>query len=317
MVPSGFLFILVTVLLPLGAFGVMALRAWGAIRRRLFRRSPPGPLVAAAEWRPLGMVAIAYAALFTAAAAWAFLVEPDWIRVEKTRMDVSRPLLGRAVLRILHVSDLHLDEPGARERALVECARREKPDLVLLTGDYVNRREAIPDLVQLLRDLKAPRGVFGVEGHHDHKFRVAEAFEEAGATLLRDEFIQLRGDGRPVVIAGLAMHPSRTVAEVLKTAPEDSFRIVLHHTEGPAERLRPGEADLYLCGHTHGGQIRIPFLGPLLPLWRSDGLIPEGESRQAGAVVVVNRGLGMTGGPLPRARLFSRPEIRLIEIVAK
>ena len=60
-----------------------------------------------------------------------------------------------------------------------------------------------------------------------------------------------------------------------------------------------------------------PFLGPLLPMWRSDGLIPEGESRQSGAVVILNRGLGMTGGPLPRARFFSRPEIRLIEVVSR
>ncbi|HKS16295.1 MAG TPA: hypothetical protein VJU16_03230, partial [Planctomycetota bacterium] len=175
----------------------------------------------------------------------------------------------------------------------------------------------IPDLVKLLRDLKAPRGIYGVEGHHDHKFHVAKAFEEAGATLLRDEFVQIKGDGRPIVIVGLSMLPTRTIADVLKTAPEDAFRIVLHHTDREASRLAPGQADLYLCGHTHGGQIRLPFLGPLVPMWRSDGLIPLGESAQAGAVVVVNRGLGMSGGPMPRARFFARPEIRVIEVAAK
>jgi hypothetical protein len=313
MVPSGFLLVLVGALLPLGAFAIIALRAWGAIRRR-FRRSPPGPLVTAALWPPLATAAAAYAAIFTVAVAWAFLVEPEWVSVERSTIVVAGPLLDRPALKILHVTDLHLEEFGGPEERLLEVARREKPDLVLLTGDYVNRREALSLLVRLLRGLSAPLGVFGVEGHHDHKYRLAEAFEEGGATLLRDEFVKLAGPGRPVVVAGLAMHPSRPLADVLRTAPPEAYRIVLHHAPEMAELLRPGQADLFLCGHTHGGQIRVPGLGPLLPAWRSPSAFAPGETRREGMVVIVNRGMGMSGGPLPRARLLSRPEIRLIEI---
>lgn len=316
MVPSGFLLVLVGALLPLAAFCVIGLRAWGSLRRRLspFRRKPPGPLVTAALWPPLGGAAAAYAGLFTLAVGWAFLVEPHWIAVERTRIEGSGPLLGRASLKILHVTDLHLEEWGGPEERLLAVARAERPDLVLLTGDYVNSREALSLLVRLLRALSAPLGVIGVEGHHDHKYRTAEAFEEAGATLLRDEFVKLAGDGRPVVVAGLSMHPSRSIADILRTAPPEAYRIVLHHDPEGAERLKPGQAGLFLCGHTHGGQIRVPGLGPLLPAWRSPAGFGPGETRSEGTVVIVNRGMGMSGGPLPKARLFSRPEIRLIEI---
>jgi len=124
----------------------------------------------------------------------------------------------------------------------------------------------------------------------------------------------LKGAGRPVVVAGMSMHPSRPLADVLRTAPAEAFRIVLHHAPEAAERLLPGQADLFLCGHTHGGQIRVPGLGPLLPAWRSPSAFAPGETRLDGTIVIVNRGMGMSGGPLPRARLLSRPEIRLIEI---
>jgi uncharacterized protein len=315
MVPSGFLLVLVGALLPLAAFSIIALRAWGALRARLswFRRRPPGPLVSAALWPPLGVAAAAYAALFTLAVGWAFLVEPHWVSVERTRLETA----GAPPIKILHVTDLHLEEMGRPEERLLAVAQAEKPDLVLLTGDYVNSREAVSLLVRLLRGLSAPLGVYGVEGHHDHKYRIAQAFEEAGATLLRDEFVMLSGRGRGVVVAGLSMHPSRPLADILRTAPPDAYRIVLGHSPETAERLLPGQAALYLCGHTHGGQIRVPALGPLLPAWRSPAAFGPGETGIDGGRVIVNRGLGMSGGPLPRARLFSRPEIRVIEIGPK
>jgi hypothetical protein len=314
MAATGFLFVLLVAVLPLGALGVLILRTWGQALR-LFKVRP-GRLVAASEWKPLWIGAAGYLLLFIGASAWALAFEPSWVAIEKTRIPVARPILGRRVFRILHLTDLHLDAFGDRERMLLDVARREQPDLILFTGDYVNGREGVADLASLLRRLKSVHGIYGVEGHHDHKFRIAAAFEGAGATLLRDEFVQIGTDGRPLVVAGLSMLPARPLAEVLRAAPEGAFRIVLHHAPDLAERLSPGDADLYLCGHTHGGQIRVPFLGPLLPAWRSEARIPAGESRRGDTVVVLNRGLGMSGGPLPRARLGARPEIRIIELVA-
>jgi len=314
MAATGFLFVLLVAVLPLGAVSVLLLRLWGKTVR-LFK-GKPGRLASAADWKPLWMGAAGYLLLFIGTSAWALAFEPGWVAIERTRIPVESPVLGRRTFRILHVTDLHLDAFGDRERALLDVVRREAPDLILMTGDYVNGREGVADLAALLRRLKAPRGIYGVEGHHDHKFRIAAAFEEAGATLLRDEFVQIGTDGRRVVVAGLSSHPARTIPEVLRTAPEGAFRIVLSHAPDPAERLSEGEADLFLCGHTHGGQIRIPFLGPLLPAWRSDARVPAGESRRGSTVVILNRGLGMTGGPLPRARLRARPEIRIVELAA-
>jgi len=314
MAATGFLFVLLVAVLPLGALGVLLLRLWGKAVR-LFK-GRPGRLAAAADWKPLWVGAAGYLLVFIGASAWALAFEPDWVALERTRIAVDSPVLGRRTFRILHVTDLHLDAFGDRERVLLDVARREVPDLILFTGDYVNCREAVPDLAALLRRLKAPHGIYGVEGHHDHKFRIAGAFEEAGATLLRDEFVQIGTDGRRVVVAGLSSLGARTLPEVLRTAPEGAFRIVLNHEPDLADRLSPGDADLYLCGHTHGGQIRVPFLGPLLPGWRSEARVPAGESRRGATVVILNRGLGMSGGPLPRARLGARPEIRIIELVA-
>ena len=312
MVPSGFLLVLVGALLPLAAFSIIALRAWGAIRRRIkvFKRKPPGPLVAAALWPPLGAAAAVYASLFTLALAWAFLVEPSWVTVERSKIEASHA----PKLKILHLSDLHLEEFGSGEERLLAVAQTERPDLVLLTGDYVNSRDALSLLVKLLRSIPNRYGIYGIEGHHDHKYRIAKAFEEAGATLLRDEFVKFDVDGSPVVIAGLSMNPTRSLADILRPAPPEAYRIVLHHAPDAASRLVPGQASLFLCGHTHGGQISVPGLGPLLPAWRSPPGFPPGETPIEGGMVIVNRGLGMSGGPLPKARFFSRPEIRVIEI---
>ena len=68
--------------------------------------------------------------------------------------------------------------------------------------------------MRLLRGLSAPLGVYGIEGHHDHKYRIAQAFEEGGATLLRDEFVKLSGNGTPVVIAGMSTHPTRPLVDI-------------------------------------------------------------------------------------------------------
>ena len=201
---------------------------------------------------------------------------------------------------------------------MIEQVTEAKPHLIVLTGDYMNVREGAVALNEVLGVLKAPFGVIGIEGNWDTKFLTGELFQRAGATWLVDDTRLLERDGRKLRVVGQGMTPSRTLQELLPAKEDGAYTIFLHHMPDAIDELRkrdPGQrVDLFLCGHTHGGQIRVPGLGPLLPAWRSPSAFAPGETRREGMVVIVNRGMGMSGGPLPRARLLSRPEIRLIEI---
>ncbi|MBI4563582.1 MAG: metallophosphoesterase family protein [Planctomycetes bacterium] len=309
---EGFAFLFFLAILPLTAAGILGVAAWRRMLRA-FRRSP-GRLGAVAEVRFIRLSAAGIAALYLIAAGYGFFIEPEWPEVERTSLRVPSPVLGLGAFKIVHLSDLHLERLGARERRILRRVRDERPDAVVLTGDYANRREAIPALVEFLRSLKARHGVYGVEGHVDHKFEIREAFRAAGAVLLRDEFVfRTDGSSRPLLIAGMSMYPSRPLPEILEAAPEEGFRVLLHHApQGPAV-LGSARVDLFLCGHTHGGQVRLPGTGSRNP-FRPESPLPDGVSVWDGVTCVVNRGLGTWGGPLPAIRFLARPEVRVIEL---
>lgn len=306
------LFFLLLVLLPALSFAVVLARGWTGILSLLKRK--PHRLFRMADSRPVWMFAAGYALVSLAALFDAAWIEPDWIQVERTVMETRAPILGRDVFKILHLTDLHLEGLGDRERAALDLAGREEPDLIVLTGDMANTREGLAALPGFLAGLKARQGILAVEGHFDHKFDLRKVWADAGVQVLTDEFTRRSGPGRSLIVAGLADPPSRPAEEVLADAPTDDFRVVLSHRPDPLAGVSGKVAHLALCGHTHGGQIGLPFLGPAHPAWWTETGPYRGETRRGGTVLIVNRGLGMTGGPIPRLRLLSRPEIRVIEV---
>jgi len=260
-------------------------------------------------------------ALFAGCFAWGSFVESGWVRTSRVEIEVDRPVLGYPRFRIVHLSDLHLERFGARERRAVEAAAGASPHLILLTGDYMNVKEGGLALVEVLRGLGAPHGVFGVEGHWDAKFPVRRLFESGGAILLEDETRLIEHAGHRLRLAGQGCPPDRPLGELLGGLPDEAFTILLNHTPDAAEDLRArGEGrrvDLFLCGHTHGGQVRLPLWGAIVTLTRGHKKYEQGLYRVGDVPMYVNRGVGLEGGAVPRVRFLAPPEVAVIDLVCR
>lgn len=262
---------------------------------------------------PAAAVGIAIAGIATI--AYAFLWEPNWLSV--TRVDVRLDRLSAPGLTIGHLSDLHLGTPAAaaRTRRAVQMLMASRPDLVVLTGDFVSSREGL-DMIAVLAPLRAPLGVYAVLGNHDHWIDpdgVEDALARLGIEVLRNRSVRLEIEGHPIWLIGLDDMWNRL--SDLETAsagiPPQETRLLLVHEPDFAAKTPPGRVDLQLSGHSHGGQVRIPFKGALLlpPLGRH---YPAGLQWAGTTAVYTNRGLGTVS---PHARFHCRPEITLLRLV--
>lgn len=239
-----------------------------------------------------------------------------------------------APLRLSLLTDFHLGPhlAGADLAAWIEASNAEEPDLVLLGGDLVDQRYRgdLRELRTLLPELVGGLGVFAVPGNHDRtRYRnlepLQEALDAAGVALLVNEGLSLRDDlflagiddfrvGVADLDRALARAPTRTEeAEGAEaTAPA---RILLSHNPDVIPELPGGEArpvvDLLLAGHTHGGQIKVPGLGPLVTSSAYGARYAEGWV-PAPMPAFVSRGLGVTALPF---RFACPAEVVIIDLV--
>ncbi len=218
---------------------------------------------------------------------------------------VERPL------RLVQITDPHLGPfmSEGRLRGLAERAVAQKPDLVLLTGDFVTMEshDAAEVLARALAPLAAlPGRVFACMGNHDHEApeTVRSALAAVGATLLVDEAATIETEAGPVQVLGLDFHfrdrASRTKQACARhPRVPGALRLVLLHDPGAFVHLPDGDADLVLSGHTHGGQLGLVSLGlrhtvvSALTKIPDHGLWARGTDR-----LYVHRGTGHYGFPL-------------------
>jgi len=245
----------------------------------------------------------------------AFFIEPT--RLEVTRIEIASPKLDRPV-RIVVLADLQTDRFGEYEREVFRRVLREKPDLILLAGDYLHadaaRRETLRGQINaFLREIEfaAPMGVYAVRGNVDGDPQWAAMFDDLPITPVRasESF-----DVDPLRLTCLQLDHSRRPAEHLWAADSERFRVVLGHR--PDFALVPIEADLMIAGHTHGGQVRLPGLGPVItfsevPRRWAAGLTDLGDGRK----LLVSRGVGMERGRAPRMRFLCRPELVVVVLM--
>jgi len=282
------------VLLPLYLAGSAAL---------LFRRDRR--LAAAVAVGALGLVAVGVDA---------FLVEPERLEVTRHRMTTSKL---RTPLRIAVLSDLQTDAPGEYERRAIRLALAERPDVILLPGDFIQIGDpeayarAAADLRQIFvsEGLRAPLGVYAVGGNTDGPgWRTV--FEGLPVRAFTETVRHRQG---PIGVLALSMEDSRT-GDVRDDSPSDLFEIVLGHY--PDFALSGVRGDLLVAGHTHGGQVQLPGWGPLLTFsrvpraWAAGGLFPIPGNR----TLVVSRGIGMERAEAPRLRFLCRPEVVIIDV---
>ena len=257
------------------------------------------------------------------------LVEPG--RLELSHLTISSDHLspGAPPIRILHVGDIHLERLSVRETQLLELAESTQPDLILLTGDYVNLSnnvdpETHAQVRQLLGQLHARYGIFAVLGTPpvDLHTVIPPLFDGLPARLLRDEAVAVAlSRGRCLTLLGLDCHhdiarDTMTLDRVLAAAPDAGPRVLLYHS--PEQKLAAAERgiDLYLCGHTHGGQVRLPLIGPLLTASQLGRRFVMGHYTLGRTHLYVTRGIGFEGLAAPRVRLFCPPEVTVVEVVS-
>ncbi|HUF37872.1 MAG TPA: metallophosphoesterase [Anaerolineales bacterium] len=222
--------------------------------------------------------------------------------------------------RIIHLSDIHMGTWMNRERleGVVELVLEEKPDLVAITGDFVSYTldVSLDELAEVLARLHAPDGVYAVRGNHDcwtDPDRVSAMLGEAGIVELRNDFIRIERAGQRLYLAGVDdVYDGRADLEaVITRLPEDGAAILLAHEPDFAdEAAGTGRFDLQLSGHSHGGQLNFPVVGPLyLPQLAKKYV--RGLYRVGAMHLYVNRGLGTTALQL---RVRCRPEIAVIAL---
>jgi uncharacterized protein len=246
-------------------------------------------------------------------AGYAFLVEPFWLDV--THYRCASPKIKRPA-RIVVLADLQTDHFGDYEQHVFEEALAQKPDIILLAGDYLqtrysSRAEQQQAINAFLRKIKfsAPRGIFVIKGNIDHDdWQTIFAGTEA---TVADSHRQFARDD--IQITCLNLGESFSPVTVPNPRPE-TFHIVLGHA--PNFALGHIDADLLVAGHTHGGQVRIPFFGPFATLSAVPRSWAAGTTDlPGGGKLFVSRGIGMERGNAPRIRFCCRPELAVIDLM--
>ncbi|MFZ6028440.1 MAG: metallophosphoesterase [Chloroflexota bacterium] len=282
---------------------------------------------------------LALNALMSAVIGYGLYVEPFALGV--TALELRAPSLRggpvhpeAATVRIVHLTDLHIERITRREREMLAQVAELEPDLLLLTGDYLNldylddpqaRQDARAVLAELA-SLPVPYGIYAVNGTVDTPQIMAELFDGLDIHVLDDAVatVKLCQPGECPAAAAISIigisdrHNQAAAATALDTLaagmPTDSTRVLLYHTPDLIETAAQNGIALYLAGHTHGGQVRLPGYGALVTFSAYGKQYEMGRYQVSDTTLYVSRGLGMEGFGMPRARFLCPPEIVLIAL---
>lgn len=255
---------------------------------------------------------------------WAFYWEPSSLSVHRYELRLPHWPREQNPLLIAVLSDLHVGSPYYGTEKLREVVRRvnaSRVDLVLLAGDYlvggIPFGTFVPpeDVASILKELDASLGVYAVLGNHDWWFdgpRLRRAFESEGIRFLEDESLHLALGHFDFWLVGLSdwREKKPDVDAVLAAVPEAAPILVFTHNPDVFPVI-PERVSLTLAGHTHGGQVRFPFLGaPIVPSEYGERYA-QGHIVEEGKHLFVTSGLGTSIIPV---RFRVPPEIALVEI---
>ena len=286
---------------------------------RWIRESMEGPLPPLPPWSlRLRRVALGLAAAGIPCFAYGWLVEPYWPEVVHVRIEVPGLPAGTAPIRIAQIADIHSDATERLEGRLPDLVAKEQPDLIVFTGDAINSRTGLPNFRRCLSRMAAIAPTYAVRGNWDSwYFADVDLFGGTGARELSAEAVPVRIRGAVLWLGGIAVDRESRLEEVLAMIPRGAAAVLLYHYPDLIEDVRGRGIDLYCASHTHGGQVAIPFYGALVTFSRFGKKYESGLFHEAGTTLYVNRGIGMEGGPAPRVRFWSRPEITVFDLVPK
>lgn len=237
---------------------------------------------------------------------------------------------GFSGFRIAHLSDLHNAEFGKKNKRLLKLLKEISPDIMVITGDLVDSRHTDLEIaLDFVRQAVKLAPVYYVPGNHEARLdcwhQVWGGLTAAGAVVLENRLLPLTHGGDTVTLVGLAdpsftvkRDPSHRAPDIVRRRlrklllREDGFCILLSHRPDLFPVYARCGIDLAFCGHAHGGQARLPFIGGIIA--PNQGFFPKYDSglyTQGGCSMVVSRGLGNSLCPL---RFNNRPEVVVAEL---
>jgi uncharacterized protein len=252
-------------------------------------------------------------------------IEPSLLDIQE--LQIKHPLIPNSFdgIKMIQFSDTHLGFQYNLHQfnQLVKKINSLKPDIILFTGDLMdepNQYTEINKLMPILKKLQAPLGKYCIFGNHDHGGYGSDIYRNIMETtdfslLLNDSAPIKLSDGSIIYLLGIddAMLGNPNLPLTLKNVPKNSFKILLSHAPDLAETASLYPVQWQLSGHSHGGQIKIPFLGALVtpPFGQiyPEGLYSIGEHNPLS--LYVNRGIGTTRLPF---RFMSKPELTVFTL---
>lgn len=268
--------------------------------------------------KPLHVPIAALCAFALLAGQYALWIEPNRLVTSTYTLEFPQWPKAIAPLRVVHISDQQTVGACAREREAARLINEMRPDLIVFTGDYVagpffDPEPAIAAARAFLQSLERPRyGIVCVEGHSEPAHVRERVFAGLDLIYLRNEMLELDvGDGRRLRLFGTRTRGCDLSTLTTRREP-GLITLVASHEPDLSWELEGRGVDLHLAGHTHGGQVSLPFFGSPLMLSSLPRRFARGLHAFGDHVIHVNPGIGMEGNHAPRIRFLCPPEIDLL-----
>lgn len=276
-------------------------------------------------WRWL---CIGFIALLPAVYVYAFHIEPHWLEI--TRYSFSSPSLAGLTrpITIVQLTDFQTDVIGDYERRVLAEVAALKPDLLLCPGDWLQPSRA-SEFEPLIREFKKAYlaakirpafGAYGVVGNLESRQRLQQIFADLDIEPIFDEARIIELPGCTVRLVGLDLQTSRfasknDILDIVGSETPAELPIIMGHVPDFIMSLETWPTRfLALAGHTHGGQVQLPFVGPVMTLSHVPRRYADAFSSFGAGVISVARGTGMERSSAPRLRFLCRPELRVITL---
>lgn len=242
--------------------------------------------------------------------------------LEPYRLEVERAVISvkglKESVRIAHLSDLQTDGLRGMHEKVLEAVNGYAPDLIVFTGDVLNHPSLEGGIGAYLKKFKSKHGSFFVSGNVDNLPAMREFISGTGFVSLDRDYRKLKLPAGDIGMVGLGLEDfsdQAVLKEMLGKLGKTGATILLRHLPDTLRVAQGLPVTVQFSGHTHGGQVCLPFIGSVLTLSHvARGIAAGGVHKVGDLYVVVSRGLGMEGHVSPRVRAFCRPHLILLEL---